>query len=105
MGVTPGSYSDNLSIDNRADVAAWAKAIAQSGAADVVYDLLGARPGLSEHLAAIRKCTQDRWGHRLRKVTVSTITDWAMASWRFLRSGWMGECRGSSGRVERSGFT
>jgi len=30
-GVTPGSYSDNLSIDNRADVAAWSKAIALSG--------------------------------------------------------------------------
>jgi alpha-galactosidase len=29
-GVTPGSYSDNLSIDNRADVAAWSKAIALS---------------------------------------------------------------------------
>ncbi len=30
-GVTPGSYSDGLSIDNRADVAAWSKAIAASG--------------------------------------------------------------------------
>jgi hypothetical protein len=30
-GVTPGSYSDNLDIDNRADVAAWSKAIAKSG--------------------------------------------------------------------------
>lgn len=29
--VTPGSYSDGLSIDNRADVAAWSKAIANSG--------------------------------------------------------------------------
>jgi alpha-galactosidase len=29
--VTPSSYNDNLSIYNRADVAAWAKAIAQSG--------------------------------------------------------------------------
>src|ERR1700730_9186132 len=32
-GVTPGSDSDGLSIDNRADVAAWSKAIAQSGRA------------------------------------------------------------------------
>jgi len=30
-GVTPGSYSDGLSIDNRDDVAAWSKAIALSG--------------------------------------------------------------------------
>jgi hypothetical protein len=30
-GVTPGSYSDDLSIDNRDDVAAWSKAIARSG--------------------------------------------------------------------------
>ena len=30
-GVTPGSYSDNLSIDNRPDVQAWSQAIAQSG--------------------------------------------------------------------------
>ena len=29
--VTPGSYSDNLSIDNRPDVQAWSQAIAQSG--------------------------------------------------------------------------
>jgi alpha-galactosidase len=30
-GVTPGSYSDDTSIDNRPDVAAWSKAIAASG--------------------------------------------------------------------------
>jgi len=30
-GVTPGSYNDNTSIDNRPDVAAWSKAIALSG--------------------------------------------------------------------------
>jgi hypothetical protein len=30
-GVTPGSYSDGLAIDNRLDVAAWSKAIAASG--------------------------------------------------------------------------
>jgi len=30
-GVTPGSYSDNLSIDNRDDVVAWSKAIARTG--------------------------------------------------------------------------
>lgn len=30
-GVTPGSYSDDLSIDNRDDVAAWSKAISRSG--------------------------------------------------------------------------
>jgi hypothetical protein len=30
-GVTPGSYSDDLSIDSREDVVAWSKAIARSG--------------------------------------------------------------------------
>jgi alpha-galactosidase len=30
-GVTPGSYNDNLSINNLPDVAAWSKAIAASG--------------------------------------------------------------------------
>jgi hypothetical protein len=30
-GVTPGSDHDNLTVDNRADVAAWSQAIAQSG--------------------------------------------------------------------------
>jgi alpha-galactosidase len=30
-GVTPGSYSDDVSIDNRDDVVAWSKAIAKSG--------------------------------------------------------------------------
>jgi len=30
-GVTPGSYVDNLSIDNRPDVQAWSQGIAQSG--------------------------------------------------------------------------
>jgi hypothetical protein len=30
-GVTPGSYSDDLSIDNREDVVAWSRAIAKSG--------------------------------------------------------------------------
>jgi alpha-galactosidase len=29
--VTPGSYSDDLRIDNRADVAAWSRAIAKTG--------------------------------------------------------------------------
>lgn len=30
-GVTPGSYSDDLGIDNRDDVVAWSKALAKSG--------------------------------------------------------------------------
>lgn len=30
-GVTPGSYSDDLSIDNRDDVVAWSRAIARTG--------------------------------------------------------------------------
>ncbi|MGO4780222.1 hypothetical protein AB4084_32590, partial [Lysobacter sp. 2RAB21] len=30
-GVTPGSYNNDLGIDNRADVEAWSKAIAKTG--------------------------------------------------------------------------
>jgi alpha-galactosidase len=42
-GVTPGSDSDSLSIDNHADVAAWSKAIAVSGPPYVVHHLVGSR--------------------------------------------------------------
>jgi alpha-galactosidase len=81
-GVTPGSYSDNLSIDNRADVAAWAKAIAQSG-----------RPMWFTISWALDQDYLSTWQQyaNARRIdgdvdcegNCSTITDWAMASWRF----------------------
>jgi hypothetical protein len=81
-GVTPGSYSDDLSIDNRADVAAWAKAIAQSG-----------RPMWFTISWALDQDYLSTWQQyaNARRIdgdvdcegNCSTITDWAMASWRF----------------------
>jgi alpha-galactosidase len=81
-GVTPGSYSDNLSIDNRADVAAWAKAIAESG-----------RPMWFTISWALDQGYLSTWQQyaNARRIdgdvdcegNCSTITDWAMASWRF----------------------
>jgi alpha-galactosidase len=81
-GVTPGSYSDNLSIDNRADVEAWAKAIAQSG-----------RPMWFTISWALDQDYLSTWQQyaNARRIdgdvdcegNCSTITDWAMASWRF----------------------
>jgi len=81
-GVTPGSYSDNLSIDNRADVAAWAKAIAQSG-----------RPMWFTISWALDQGYLSTWQQyaNARRIdgdidcegNCSTITNWAMASWRF----------------------
>jgi alpha-galactosidase len=81
-GVTPGSYSYNLSIDNRADVAAWAKAIAQSG-----------RPMWFTISWALDQDYLSTWQQyaNARRIdgdidcegNCSTITNWAMASWRF----------------------
>src|SRR6266702_3570286 len=81
-GVTPGSYSYDLSIDNRADVAAWAKAIAQSG-----------RPIWFTISWALDQGYLSTWQQyaNARRIdgdidcegNCSTITDWAMASWRF----------------------
>jgi alpha-galactosidase len=80
-GVTPGSYSDDLSIDNRTDVAAWAKAIAQSG-----------RPMWFTISWALDQDYLSTWQQyaNARRIdgdvdcegNCSTITDWAMASWR-----------------------
>lgn len=81
-GVTPGSYSDNLSIDNRADVEAWAKAIAQSG-----------RPIWFTISWALDQDYLNTWQQyaNARRIegdidcegNCSTISNWAMASWRF----------------------
>lgn len=80
--VTPGSYSYDLSIDNRDDVAAWAKAIAQSGrpiwftiswALDQDYLSIWQQYANARRIEGDIDCEGN----------CSTITNWAMASWRF----------------------
>lgn len=96
-GVTPGSYSDNLSIDNRADVKAWAQAIAQSG-----------RPIWFTISWALDKDYLSTWQQyaNARRIegdvdcegNCSTITDWAMVSWRFYDLvGWQNDAGPSVG--------
>src|ERR1035437_3176840 len=80
--VTPGSTSNSLHIDNRADVEAWAKAIAQNG-----------RPIWFTISWALDKDYLSTWQQyaNARRIegdidcegNCSTITNWAMASWRF----------------------
>jgi alpha-galactosidase len=80
--VTPGSYSDDLSIDNRPDVAAWAKAIAQSGRPiwfTISWALDQDYLGTWQQYANARRID----GDIDCEGNCSTITNWAMASWRF----------------------
>jgi hypothetical protein len=80
--VTPGSYVDNPSIDNRADVEAWSKAIAQSG-----------RPIWLTVSWALDQDYLNTWQEYsdARRIegdvecegNCGTIADWAMVSWRF----------------------
>jgi alpha-galactosidase len=81
-GVTPGSYVDNLSIDNRPDVAAWSEAIAQSGrniwftiswALDKDYFSTWQQFANARRIEGDGQCDGN----------CATITDWAMMSWRF----------------------
>jgi alpha-galactosidase len=81
-GVTPGSTVDNLSIDNRPDVAAWSQAIAQSGrkiwltiswALDKDYLSTWQQYANARRVDADVQCESN----------CATITDWAMMSWRF----------------------
>lgn len=81
-GVTPGSYVDDLSIDNRPDVAAWSQAIAQSGrtiwltiswALDKDYLSTWQQYANARRIDADVQCEGN----------CATITDWAMMSWRF----------------------
>ncbi|MGB9147288.1 MAG: CBM35 domain-containing protein [Acidobacteriaceae bacterium] len=80
--VTPGSDIDNLSIDNRPDVAAWSQAIAQSGRKiwlTISWALDKDYLSTWQQYANARRIDDDvqcegRCG---------TITDWAMMSWRF----------------------
>lgn len=81
-GVTPGSYSYNLSIDNRADVQAWSKAIAQSGRPiwlTVSWALDKDYLGTWQQFSNARRIEGDVdcEGH------CATSTNWAMTSYRF----------------------
>lgn len=80
--VTPGSYSYDLSIDNRADVAAWAEAIAQSGR-PIWFTISWALD--QDYLSIWQKYANARRieGDIDCEGNCSTITNWAMASWRF----------------------
>jgi hypothetical protein len=81
-GVTPGSYSDDLSIDNRDDVVAWSKAIAHSG-----------RPIWLTVSWQVDKDYQDIWGHwsNARRIDddvecegrCATLTNWPRIEKRF----------------------
>ena len=65
-GVTPGSDSYDLSIDNRNDVAAWSKAITASGRRiwlTISWDL----DGLFERMAAVCQCAAHRSGCGVRR--------------------------------------
>jgi len=81
-GVTPGSYSYDLSIDNRADVQAWSNAIAQGG-----------RPIWLTVSWALDKDYLSTWQQfsNARRIegdvdcegNCATSTNWAMTSYRF----------------------
>lgn len=80
--VTPGSYDDDLSIDNRADVAAWSQAIAQSGRKiwfTISWALDKDYLGTWQQYANARRIE----GDGQCEGNCATITDWAMMSWRF----------------------
>ncbi|HEX4166163.1 MAG TPA: CBM35 domain-containing protein [Bryobacteraceae bacterium] len=81
-GVTPGSDSNNLSVDNRADVAAWSEAIAQSGRKiwlTVSWDLDEDYLSVWQQFANARRTDQDvecEGG-------CATLTDWPRIYERF----------------------
>lgn len=80
--VTPGSYDDNLSIDNRPDVAAWSQAIAQSGRKiwfTISWALDKDYLGTWQQYANARRIE----GDGQCEGNCATITDWAMMHWRF----------------------
>lgn len=81
-GVTPGSYVDSLSIDNRPDVAAWSQAIAQSGR-NIWFTISWALD--KDYLSTWQQYANARRieGDVQCEGNCATITDWAMMSWRF----------------------
>ena len=80
--VTPGSYRDDLSIDNRPDVAAWAQAIAQSGR-PIWFTVSWALD--QDYLSTWQTYANARRieGDVECEGNCSTITNWPMMSQRF----------------------
>lgn len=80
--VTPGSYDDDLSIDNIPDVEAWSQAIKQSGR-PIWLTISWALD--QDFLSAWEQYSNARRieGDVECEGNCSTITDWAMASYRF----------------------
>lgn len=81
-GVTPGSYHDDLTIDNRAEVEAWSKAIAQSSRPiwlTVSWDLDEDYLSTWQQFANARRVE----GDVECESNCSTITNWSMTSQRF----------------------
>ena len=95
--VTPGSYSYDLSIDNRADVAAWGKAIAQSGR-PIWFTISWALD--KDYLSVWQQYANARRieGDIDCEGNCATITNWAMASWRFYDLvGWQNDASAAVG--------
>ena len=95
--VTPGSYSDDLSIDNRADVAAWAKAIANNGR-PIWFTISWALD--KDYLSVWQQYANARRieGDVECEGNCSTATNWAMSSWRFYDLvGWENDASASLG--------
>jgi len=80
-GVTPGSYNDDLTIDNRADVQAWSTAIAHSGRPIwlTVSWALNADYLSTWQLANARRIDEDIECEG----RCATLTDWPMVTERF----------------------
>lgn len=81
-GVTPGSYSYSLRIDNREDVKAWSKAIVQSGR-PIWFTVSWALD--QDYLEVWQQFSDARRieGDIDCEGQCSTITNWALTSYRF----------------------
>jgi len=81
-GVTPGSYSNDLHIDNRLDVAAWSKAIAASGRPiwfTISWDLSADYASVWEQYANARRIDDDVECEG----RCATLTNWSRIYKRF----------------------
>jgi alpha-galactosidase len=103
-GVTPGSTVDNLSIDNRPDVAAWSQAIAQSGR-KIWLTISWALD--KDYLSTWQEYANARRieGDGQCEGQCATITDWAIMSWRFYDLvGWEDAARPTAGWNDLDGL-
>ncbi|MGO1069521.1 alpha-galactosidase D [Lysobacter sp. CA199] len=81
-GVTPGSYNNDLGIDNRADVEAWSKAIAKTGKPIWLTVSWGLQ---QDYLSTWQDFSNARriQGDVECEGRCATITNWAMVAQRF----------------------